>query len=67
MIIEIQPFNVPNFVVPQMPGGQKQDGITFPRGIPLRDVDAEELATMCDNFRREIFRKAGKKDPSGKE
>jgi len=67
MNIKLTPFTVPNFAIPIMPAGEKQDGITFPSGIPLRSVEAKELAAMCDDFRREIFRKADKKDPSGKE
>ena len=29
----------------------------------LAEVDAETLATMCEDFRKEVFRKAGKADP----
>jgi hypothetical protein len=29
----------------------------------LKEVDAETLAKMCDDFRAEIFRKAEKPDP----
>jgi hypothetical protein len=33
----------------------------------LKEVDAETLAKMCDDFRAEIFRKAGKPDPANAE
>jgi hypothetical protein len=65
--IKLQAFNVPNFALAQRKPGERQDGIQQLPAFPLRDIGAEELANMCDDFRREIFRKAGKKDPSWKE
>jgi hypothetical protein len=55
--IPLKPWVTPNFVV----------GDTAPtRGAawPLKDVDAEVLAQLCDDFRAEVFRKAGKDDPA---
>lgn len=63
MKIELKPFNIPNFVIPILPAGRRQDGFTPIEGIPLSAVDAEELSDMCDAFRAEVFKKAGLKDP----
>lgn len=32
--------------------------------LHVRDVPAEVLADLCDEFRRELFAKAGKQDPA---
>lgn len=31
--------------------------------VPLTEVPAVTLADMCNDFRREVFKKAGKTDP----
>ena len=58
------PWNVPNFVLLQGPVGRRQDGPQQGMTLPLASVQAEVLAEMCDEFRAEIFRKAGKVDPA---
>lgn len=63
MKIELQPFSTPNFVLGKMPPRQRQDGIGSTLSWPLSEVDADELARLCDEFRAEVFRKAGKPDP----
>lgn len=61
--IELLPFGTPNFVILVMP----PDSPAVPRGdspkLALKDVDAQALADLCDQFRAEIFQKAGKPDP----
>jgi hypothetical protein len=52
VIINFRPFSVPNYVLSK---------IANP--IPISELDAEELSKLCDKFREEIFRKAGKTDP----
>ncbi len=59
MNIKLKPFNVPNFALQQMPAGHRNDVPSY----PLKDIPAEDLAELCDTFRAEIFRKAGKTDP----
>lgn len=58
--IDIQPFDVPNFVRQVMP---PQSG-SFPRkdlpAIPLVDLSVETLDALCSEFRRAVFEKAGK-------
>jgi hypothetical protein len=55
--IEVKPWDVPNYIV-VIPGNSAASG-----GIAIGDVDAQVLAQMCDTFRAEVFRKAGKSDP----
>lgn len=64
MKIETNPWITPNFVTAKMPPRPRQEGFQEGPKWHLRDVDAETLAKMCDDFRAEIFRKAGKADPS---
>lgn len=63
MNIELQPFQTPNFVIGIMAPKPRQEGFVQPPTWPLAEVDAETLAKMCDAFRAEVFRKAGKADP----
>lgn len=64
MQIEVQPWLVPNFVTGKMPAGNRQDGIVEPPKWALSDVEPDVLASMCNAFRAEVFRKAGKPDPA---
>lgn len=61
--IDVQPFMTPNFVITRMPTGKKQDGFQEAPKLPLADVDAATLSMLCDQFRSDVFAKAGKKDP----
>lgn len=54
------PWNVPNFV---RLNNTKSHPAGDTTGLPLKSVPAETLAQMCDEYRAEVFRKAGKKDP----
>lgn len=69
MNIKLQPWQTPNFVIGVMPPLPRQEGFN-PDAAPkwsLKEVDAETLAKMCDDFRAEIFRKAEKPDPANAE
>lgn len=61
--LQLRPFIVPNFVSVDMPPRQRQDGVSFAGTFPLSTVGEDELSRMCDEFRAEIFKKAGKTDP----
>jgi len=68
MQIKLKSWITPNCVVGVMPPRSRQDGFQ-PDTAPtwgLNEVDAETLAKMCDEFRAEIFRKAGKPAPAAK-
>lgn len=58
--IELLPFTVPNFVQAKGKPGQRQDGFHPSPSYPLADLSDETLAEMCETFRREVFRKAGR-------
>jgi hypothetical protein len=58
--IELQPFAVPNFVLPMPSPGKRQDGWAEPRAIPLAELDVHTLDELCAEFRAGVFAKAGK-------
>ena len=64
MKIDLIPFTVPNFVTGVMPPKSRQEGpyVDSPKWA-LADVPEEDLSKLCDNFRAEVFSKAGKTDP----
>lgn len=64
MKLKLQPFSTPNFVLAQMPARLRQDGIVEGPKWALSEVDADVLAELCDDFRAEVFGKAGKTDPA---
>lgn len=64
MEIKLKPWQVPNFVVQETTPGKRHDGFKECPSYSLDQVSAETLAELCDEFRREIFNKAGKKDPA---
>ena len=61
--VELNNWIVPNYVSQKMTVGLRQDGIKEPLKFSLSELDSETLSGLCDEFRREIFRKAGKTDP----
>ena len=69
MNIKLQPWQTPNFVIGVVPPRRRQEGFN-PDAAPkwsLKEVSAETLAKMCEDFRAEIFRKAEKPDPANSE
>jgi hypothetical protein len=65
--VELKSLNVPNFVIPVSKPGRKQDGFKPVEGIPIGDMDENTLSVLCDEFRRNVFIKAGKTDPKGEQ
>ena len=61
--VNIKPFNVPSFVIPEVPAGKKEDGFEPTEGIPLSALDPVTLEKLCDEFRDNVFRRAGKQQP----
>lgn len=61
MTIKPRPFLVPNFVFEDHDGTLR--GAIQARSFPLRDLDPDELAELCRQFRAGVFAKAGKVDP----
>ncbi len=61
--VELQPFQTPNFVSAVGKPGRKQDGMQELPRYPLSDLDPLVLDKLCNDFRAEVFRKAGKEQP----
>ena len=63
--ITLIPFAVPERVRIQRPPGRREDG--FPVGSEgtfiLSELDEHALSELCDQFRRDCFKKAGKTEP----
>lgn len=66
MKVELFGFTVPNFVIQKMPPRPRQDGYGFAENpkFALKEIPAEDLAALCDDFRASVFAKAGKSDPA---
>lgn len=56
--VKLRPFIVPSYAVEDERGTERQ-AATF----HLRELSAETLAQMCDEFRAAVFRRAMKRDP----
>lgn len=64
--MKLKPFQVPNFVILELPNRVRQEGFSGDTPtIPLMNLDVATLDEMCNEFRSEVFRKAGKQDPNG--
>ena len=61
--LELKVFNRPNFVLVVEPPRPRGLGFQEGRKFHLREIGAEELATLCDRFRAGIFEAVGKSDP----
>lgn len=61
--VELQDFQTPNFVRAVAKAGKREDGMQEPVSYPLSDLDSLTLDRLCNNFRNEIFQKAGKGQP----
>jgi hypothetical protein len=60
--IELRPFTVPNYVIHKADPIRKLVGFIEAPKSHLSELDADTLSALCDEFRAEVFRKAGKKD-----
>lgn len=61
--IELQPFRTPNFALAKEMPGKRQEGFTETPKYPLSDLDPYTLDRLCRDFRKEVFKKAGKSEP----
>jgi hypothetical protein len=57
--LELEPFTIPNFVrvKSNVPGSEEM--VAFPLSV----IDPRGLERLCDQFRTEVFQKAGKSPP----
>lgn len=61
--VELRPFTVPNYVLTVQPPRLKQEGIVETPKLSLSDLDSLTLERLCNDFREEVFTKAGKSRP----
>ncbi len=61
--VDVQPWSTPNYVIAKMAPRPRQEGLTCALSWSLNEVDPELLSKLCDEFRADIFRKAGRVDP----
>lgn len=61
--VELKPFIVPNYALQVSKSGKREDGFIEDQKFHLSDLDPITLSNLCDEFRREVFRKAGKEQP----
>lgn len=61
--IELLPMRVPNVVIQKTDARPRQEGMVEAPKYALKDIDPATLARLCDQFRADVFEKAGKIDP----
>lgn len=61
--VKLQPFRVPSYVTHEASPGLRQDGFTEAAKTPLKDLDEETLAALCEEFTESVFANAGKERP----
>lgn len=57
--IKLAPWDVPAYVRAEF-----RKSISMTPEWPITEIDADALSSLCDEFRAEVFRKAGKADPN---
>lgn len=71
MEVQFKNWVTPNFAIVKLPGRDGEGGLAAfhaggPDGqtaFPVDVLDPEDLADLCDRFRADVFKKAGKTDP----
>lgn len=61
--VELIPFSVPGQVTAKTVPGPRSDGFQEIPKFSLGELDQETLSELCNEFRRSVFKKAGKDDP----
>lgn len=56
----LQPFTTPNYVHFVQKPGRREDGISEIPSVPLSELSVETLNALCDQFKKDVFKKAGK-------
>jgi hypothetical protein len=73
--LQVLPFPVPTSAQVTLPKQVQVDVVgVFPRPepvpsywLPLGELSARQISELCDEFRREVFLRAGKRDPREEE
>lgn len=61
--IELLPFTVPNYVLVKEQPKLKQEGFTEGRKYHLSELEPETLYSLCEQFKKDVFEKANKRQP----
>ena len=61
--IKLRPFLTPNYVLCETTPMQRQDVLIEAPKWHVSDIDAQVLSDLCDQFRKDVFKKANKIDP----
>ena len=61
--LDLLSFDTPNYVLVKQKPGKREDGFKEGPKFHLEELDSLTLAKLCDDFRTEIFKKAGKQQP----
>lgn len=64
---ELQPFQVPNYVLGKMTPGRRQDGFQAAPHYHLSDLSDDVLESLCKKFRDDVFAKARGEPPAAGE
>jgi hypothetical protein len=66
IIYNVKPFPVPDSVILDVDNANSGNR-PFQKSpiVPLKDLSIETLHLLCDDFKRSVFKKAGKIDPKG--
>ena len=58
--LKVKPFRIPNFVLADKQAADASNDTKF----ALSDLDADTLERLCEQFTKEVFKKAGKQRPA---
>ena len=61
--LELLPFNVPNYVLVKEEPRPKQEGFAEGKKFHISELGSETLLKLCNQFKNDVFRKAGKEHP----
>lgn len=61
--VRLRRMTVPNYVLAESRIAPRNEGFTESPKFALRELPAETLSALCDQFRADVFRRAGKVDP----
>ena len=62
--VKINNFDVPTEVYQQGQVGLRQNGFVTSPSWKLSELDEDTLSDLCDQFRKDVFKRANKKDPT---
>ena len=61
--LDLVPFNTPNYVRIKEKPRKREEGFKEGITIHLSELDSLTLGKLCEEFRKGVFKKAGKEQP----